>query len=138
MSRIVNAAFVAVLVAILGATWLSQQPAADGDRVVDSWPIGSAQDCSADVSGCDGLVRAGLAGLDSRNPGHAEVTSWALHAEGAFSNALTDEKLLITRSGISGGSSVLVVKLADGSTRAIGVRQDWQDGPVAVAFEQRP
>lgn len=28
--------------------------------------------------------------------------------------------------------------LADGSTRAIGVRNDWKNGPVAVPFESRP
>lgn len=138
MNRIVNAAFVAVFVSILGAAWLSEQPAADGDRVVDSWPIGAVRACDSDASDCDKVVRAGLAGLDRRNPGHAEVASWELHAEGAFSNALTGEKLLITRSGISGCCSVLVVELTDGTTRAIGVRRDWRDGPVAVPFEQRP
>ena len=106
-------AFAFFVVLVLGACMR-----AGGDPIIDTWPVGAASECG-DARRCDELVRVGLSGLDKRDPGHAPVVSARLHNEGAFINPSTGEQVLVIRSG--GCCSVLVVELADRSTRAIGV-----------------
>ncbi|HET7026380.1 MAG TPA: hypothetical protein VFI28_01675 [Candidatus Limnocylindrales bacterium] len=137
MRWLLNGAIGAVLVLILVAVVRSQQPTPGGDPIIDGWPIGPVLSCDNDTVRCDELVPAGLAGFDQRDPGHAPVASSELHAEGLFSDALTGERFLLNRSG--GNPSVLVMKLSNGSTRAIGVGYDLlTDAPVAVPEDHRP
>ena len=136
LRRVLNVAIAAVLVAILAAVYLSLEPAPGADPIIDSWPIGPARGCDLDAARCDARVLAGLAGLDGRDPGHGAVDSWELHVEGAFSDALSGQRRLVNRSG--GCCQVLVMKLTDGSTRAIGVGYDFSDTAVAVPREARP
>lgn len=105
-------------IALLMALSLGACMPASGDPIVDTWPIGPAAECS-DAPTCDELVRVGLVGLEKRDPGHAAVVSTRLHVEGVFVDPSTGHQILMTRSG--GCCRVLVVELADGSTRAIGV-----------------
>ena len=101
------------------------EPAGQAYPVVDTWPIGDeAVDCSE--IRCDELVAAGLAGLAERDPGHAEVVEAKLHAGGSPTAP-------VTFSGVC--CWVLVVDLADGSTRAIGVGYPGiSDEPAAVPW----
>lgn len=87
------------------------------DRVVDTWPIGGIVACEG--SYCDAEVRVGLAELDVRNPGHAAVTSTEMHVLGSCTDPTTGQRKVLNMGGFS--PSVLLVRLADGSTRAIGV-----------------
>jgi len=89
--------------ALLAVVVLSQQPAAGADPIIDSWPVGPGSECQG--AACDALVRAAVRGLDERNPGHAAVTSAEVHAEGAFSDALTGRRYLIVRSGIGAAAA---------------------------------
>ena len=88
------------------------------DPVIDTWPVGPAYDCP-DAVRCEEQIAAGLAGLTTRNPGHAAVVDARLHVEGAYVDPVSGNRVLMTRSG--GCCRVLVVELADGTTRAIGV-----------------
>jgi hypothetical protein len=87
------------------------------DPVVDTWPIGPELPCD-EANGCAELTRAGLAGFDARDPGHAPVVATSLHGEGALVDA-QGRRVLFERSG--GAFGVLVVLLGDGTTHAIGV-----------------
>jgi hypothetical protein len=109
----VAVAFVLV-VAACGAV-----PGEEGS-VVDHWPVGPARTCSGDqAERCEALVGVGRSGLDERNPGHPAIVSLELHQEGPMVDPSTGDKMLVTRSG--GCCSVLVMRLQDGSTTAIGV-----------------
>jgi len=108
-----------------------------GDRVVDTWPIGDPSDCPAPSPRCEELTRVGLAGFDSRDPGHLAIVSARLHAEGGFMNPKTGGTILMKRSG--GCCQVLVVELADNSTHAIGVGYPGiSDVAIAVPWEIPP
>lgn len=85
--------------------------------VVDTWPIGPEVTCDEQAR-CAELTTAGLAGLDTRDPGHAPVVSTSLHAEGALVDA-QGHLVPILRTG--GPFMVLEAVLADGTTHAIGV-----------------
>jgi hypothetical protein len=106
----------AVLGVVAGCSLLPA-PAGTADRVVDTWPIGAPLACDAGDR-CPELVRAGLAGLAARD-GAADVVSSSLHREGSLVDPVTGDQILSTRSG--GAISVLLVRLADGTERAIGV-----------------
>ena len=102
------------------------------DPVIDTWPVGGPLDCP-DAGRCADLVRVGLQGLDQRDRGHARVIATELHWEGSFVHP-SGGRILTTRSG--GCCQVLVVHLADGSTRAIGVGYPGiSDEAVAIPWE---
>lgn len=120
-----------IMALLVGLFAAACKPAAD--PVIDTWPIGEALEC-ADARYCDELVRVGLAGLSQRNPGHARVVASRLHHEGGFIDPSTGHGILTTRSG--GCCKVLVVELADGSARAIGVGYPGvSDEAVAIPWE---
>lgn len=102
-------------------------PAAD--PVIDTWPVGDPLECG-DARYCDELIEVGLEGLDERNPRHAPVVAAGIHHEGALVASLTGRRILTTRSGDC--CHVLVVELADGSTRAIGVGYPGLGGKAAA------
>jgi hypothetical protein len=109
---------------------------ARGDPVIDTWPVGEPLDC-AEVRSCDELVAVGLAGLDDRDPGHAPVVETHLRREGAFVDPTTGEQIRFIRSG--GCCHVLVLELADRSTRAIGVGYPGiSKTAVAIPWEAAP
>jgi hypothetical protein len=89
-----------------------------GDPIIDTWPVGPPYQCE-DLKRCEEQIAAGLEGLAVRNPGHAPVAAARLHVEGAYVDPASGNRILVTRSG--GCCRVLVVELADGTTRAIGV-----------------
>ncbi|HEY7523965.1 MAG TPA: hypothetical protein VH720_09990 [Candidatus Limnocylindrales bacterium] len=93
-------------------------PTQAADPIVDTWPIGEAYDCPEGAA-CQDLIRVGLAGLDARDPGHPPAVATQLHHEGTFEQPKTRKRIVMTRSGRC--CQVLVVRLADGSTHAIGV-----------------
>ncbi len=123
----------ALVVVLLGGLVAgSCAPAAD--PIIDTWPVGEAVDC-AETPSCDELTRVGLAGLNERDPGHAPVVAARLHTEGAFVDPTTGDTILVVRSG--GCCQVLVVRLMDGSTRAIGVGfPGISDKAVAIPWEE--
>lgn len=100
-----------VVGAVLGGCGL--QPS----RVVDTWPVGDPLACVPEDR-CPELVAAGLAGLAARDGELAVVATW-LHHEAARVDPVTGDQILSTRSGSC--CDVLLVRLADGSERAIGV-----------------
>jgi hypothetical protein len=99
------------------------------DPMVDTWPIGPELPCD-EANRCAELTSAGLAGLDARDPGHAPVVATSLHAEGTLVDA-QGRHVMNDRSG--GPFGVLVIVLADGATRAIGVGYPGIS-PSAMAF----
>ena len=84
--------------------------------VIDGWPIGEEEDCSADPQ-CDAFIEAATAALDHRDLGHAAVVSVALHDGGPGMPVSTFPK------------TVVVFALADESQRAIAVVQFFS-GPL--------
>lgn len=103
------------------------------DPVIDTWRVGGLLECP-DADRCAELVRVGLQGLDERDPGHAHVVATELHIEGALMDPSTGGRILMTRSG--GCCQVLLMRLADGSTRAIGVGYPGiSDEAVAIPWE---
>ena len=128
--RLVRLALLALLPGALVACHAQRDP------IIDSWPVGAAYECQ-DESGqtqCADMVRVGLAGLDTRDPGHAPVVATQLHREVAFTDDFSGEQKRVNRSG---SCSVLVVDLADGSTRAIGVCYVGR-GEVPIAVPESP
>ena len=114
-----------ILALVAGLVLGACTPAAD--PVIDTWPVGEPLEC-AEPKYCDELVRVGLEGLDMRDPRHAPVVAAGIHQEGTIRGILT------TRSGDC--CHVLVVELADGSTRAIGVGYPGLGGTaVAIPWE---
>lgn len=108
----------------------------DASPVIDTWPVGERLDCD-DARTCDELVAVGLVGLTDRDPGHAPVVSARLHHEGVVVDPSTGHRILMIRSG--GCCHVLVVELADGSTRAIGVGYPGiSQEAVAIPWEMVP
>jgi hypothetical protein len=102
-----------------------------GDPVIDGWPVGAALPCTPEQK-CQELLAAASAGLDRRNPGHADVVEGTLHAEGRTVNA-SGETILITRSGSC--CSVALFTLTDGTVRAIGVGYPGiSTTPMAIDF----
>ena len=99
------------------------------DPVIDTWPIGEPIECVG--VRCEEEIRVALAGLDTRDPGHAAVVSTRLHNEGSLRDPATGNQVLMTRSGAC--CHVLVAQLADGTTRAIGVGYPGIS-PTAVAI----
>ena len=88
------------------------------DPVIDTWPVGGGtSDCT--TVGCAEMIRVGLAGLDSRDPSHAEVVSSELHGLGTCLDPTTGDHIVIAFGGYP--TNVLVVKEADGSAHAIGI-----------------
>ena len=108
----------ALVLVLLGALVAGSCAPAAADPIIDTWPVGEAVDC-AQTPSCDELTRVGLVGLNERDPGHAPVAEARLHREGAFLDPTSGDTILVVRSG--GCCQVLVVRLMDGSTRAIGV-----------------
>lgn len=124
----------ALVLVLLGALLAGSCAPAAADPIIDTWPVGEAVDCAQPPS-CDELTRVGLAGLTTRDPGHAPVLEARLHREGAFVDPTTGETILTVRSG--GCCHVLVVRLTDGSTRAIGVGfVGVSDRPIAIPWEE--
>jgi len=124
------------LVAGLAAAFLWFGSPRSSNAIIDTWPIGPALDCTAEGERCNELIRVGLAGLDSRERGHAAIVSSELHREGTFVN-LRGETILMTRSGSC--CSVLVVTLSDGATHAIGVGYPGVSRTaIAIPWEQQP
>jgi hypothetical protein len=102
-----------------------------GDPVVDGWAIGPEQWC-ATTTNCPALLDTARAGLDRRDPRHADVLRVTLHDEGATFEADGDQ-ILHTRSGSC--CSVARFELADGSIRAIGVGYPGiSQEPIAVDY----
>ena len=127
--RVRNFALVVAAIALVGC-------AGSPDPIIDSWPVGEPSRCSIDAR-CEELVRVGLAGLDERDPGHAQVVAAELHSEGTFMDPATGGKVLVTRSG--GCCRVLVIRLANGDTKAIGVGYPGVSrDAVAVPWEIAP
>jgi hypothetical protein len=126
----------AVLVgcAMLTAT----DPPAVADPVIDTWPVGPAFDWATrfpeSPDAADEWVRVGLAGLDDRERDHPAVVATEWHEEGLFVDPETSHVAWRQYSG--GPHLVLVMTLADGSTRAIGVATGI--GPPWAAPEFRP
>jgi hypothetical protein len=119
-----------VLALVTGLVAGGCAPAAD--PVIDSWPVGEPLDCP-DAGRCAELVRVGLEGFDERDPGHAPVVATELHREGGFVDP-SGRRILTTRSG--GCCQVLLMRLADGSTRAIGVGYPGvSDEAIAIPWE---
>ena len=124
------------LVLLLGMVGAACTPAPPPDAVIDTWPIGEPYDCPEGAS-CQELIRAGLAGLAVRDPGHAPVVTTQLHHEGTLPDPKTGSRILMTRSGAC--CKVLVVGLADGSTHAIGVGYPGiSKEAVAIPWEMTP
>jgi hypothetical protein len=106
------------------------------DPLIDTWPVGASAACP-DTQRCEALVAAGLAGLDARDPGHAAVVATELRDEGVILDPSTGHQILMARSG--GCCAVLLVRLADGTTRAIGVGYPGiSREPVAIPWEVTP
>ena len=106
------------------------------DPVVDTWPVGHLILCG-DAARCAALTSVGLAGLDARNPEHAAVVSSELHDEGQVVDPSTGKIMMLIRSGAC--CEVLVARLADGSTRAIGVGYPGiSQVPIAIPWEVTP
>ena len=80
--------------------------------VVGGWSVGAAADC--DEHSCGGEPGA-LAALDEDEPGHPAVVATAWHRIDPCPDGLT------AMYGGFGPTRVLLVTLADGSKRAIGV-----------------
>ena len=99
------AASVLVLAAIVAC---SSEPGA-GAPVVDGYPLGDIATCEG---GCQRFVDAASEWLDLALPGHALVVAAEVRRLGV--------DILFTRSG-SNGDFVVVLRLDDGSTRAIFV-----------------
>jgi hypothetical protein len=88
------------------------------DPVIDGWPVGGVTSECTSV-GCAEMIRVGLAGVDARDPGHAEVVSSEIHSLGTCLDPVTGNQIITAYGGYS--PRVLVVNEADGSTHAIGV-----------------
>jgi hypothetical protein len=86
--------------------------------VVDGWPIGDEKACAPDDGRCMALMPVAIDGFDAQNPGHPPIVRATLHVEGPLFDA-NGNHLLVTRSGSC--CSVVLVELADGSIRAVGV-----------------
>jgi hypothetical protein len=85
--------------------------------VVDGWPVGDAYACSNPA--CEPFLRIGVDGLAGRDPGHAAIVDATLHELGVLIGS-DGEPVLLVYSG--GQPSVVLFRLADGSSRAIGVK----------------
>lgn len=91
--------------------------ACGGAQVIDTWPIGElTYDCLR--GSCEDMIDVATAGLDVRNPGHADVTKVEIHKLGQQVDA-QGRTILTVMSG--GPPRVALFELADGSRRAIGV-----------------
>ena len=91
------------------------------NSLVDGWAIGEATPCAAGDAACQARVDVATAALAARDPNHAAIVSAVLHAEGLYPNEDGDLGQLF-RSG--GFPDVVLFELADGSHRAIGVRDE--------------
>ena len=97
------------------------QPAAGEDSVacstIDGFPIGPAGTvCTAVPNSCDPDQSVAVAGFETRDPGHAQITRirrYDLDMSRVCGPVLC---------ALSGGASLWVFDLADGTRRAIGVR----------------
>ena len=100
--------------------------------MVDTWPVGQEFVCATDQPRCNALIDAAIDGLDTREPGHAPLTSATLHLEGGYLDA-AGSIILPTRSGDC--CSVVVFQLTNGEVRAIGVGYPGiSDVPVAIPW----
>jgi hypothetical protein len=104
--------FVVGLVALFAACSTS-------DPVIDGWSIGRETGCPRGATTCDDFVQAGLKAFDERDPAHPAVARWEIHAEGVWYDPKTGTRALRTMSGSC--CDVLVLRLEDGTTAAIGV-----------------
>jgi hypothetical protein len=105
---LVRLAGVALLAGLLGGCAPAITP-----LVADGWEIGDPVDCTSNPE-CDAFVSAATIGLDRRDPQHARIASVHLHLQGKPGSPVLQV--------CSGGCSVVaVLRLADGSIRAIGV-----------------
>jgi hypothetical protein len=81
--------------------------------VIDGWEIGPSVDCNLyePPTPCDALVPFALRALDRFHPGHAPTDTATLH----------EWLPAMDRVYTSGAPQVVVIELADGTIRAIGV-----------------
>jgi hypothetical protein len=95
-------------------------PPASG-TIIDGFPIGGADSCgsSSDASfSCDTLKQAALETLDHRDPGHPQVVTYAVHGlDYANADFFPDGMPFYG----NGAPQVMVMALADGSLRAVGI-----------------
>lgn len=120
--------------ALLSAAALVAGCAILASPLIDTWPVGDALPECEDALYCEAQIRVGLEGLDARDPGHAPVVSSELHRLGTCVELATGRLISLTYGGY--GPDVLVVRLADGSTLAIGVGGRGIDpGPYASDWQ---
>lgn len=113
-------------------------PAPTADPLLDTWPVGTTYECKdadSPVAGwCEGLLDAGLKGLDDREPGHPALVSTEFHMMGMKIDAKSGKVGYFINSGPC--CSVLVITLVDGTRRAIGVGSPGGSGQIiAVPWE---
>jgi hypothetical protein len=106
-----------VLLAALVATAMSACALLPA-RVIDGWRIGAAVDCTQ--HDCPAIVREATRGLDVIAPGHPAIAATSV-VEWAF------EVMPTVSSGLP---FVVVLGLADGSVRAVGVMES-----IGVVYE---
>jgi hypothetical protein len=105
------------MLAVAAAAWALSACGGQGS-IVDGWGIGAPYTCGANTDPdpecpCAALLPLAGHALDRRDPGHAPVVEAQLHEEGpdaAGSPVIRSSPFLVA-----------VFRLADGSTRAIGV-----------------
>lgn len=85
--------------------------------VVDGWPIGNPFVCAHER--CAPYVEIAIDGLRARDAGHAPIIGTSLHELGVMIGK-EGKQVLLVYSG--GPPSVVLFQLADGTTRAIGVK----------------
>ena len=85
--------------------------------LVDGWPIGDEYACSDPA--CAPFMEIAIDGLEDRDAGHAPIARATLHELGVLIGD-DGKPVLLVYSG--GQPSVVLFELADGSTRAIGVK----------------
>jgi hypothetical protein len=101
---------------------------------VDGWSIGEEAPCAANDARCLQMIEVATERLDDRDLGHAPIVQVSVHAEGMYPN--DDGELgLLFRSG--GFPTIVVFILADGTSRAIGVKYVLND-EVPTAFDHGP
>jgi len=106
-----------IAAALLTALFLTACGPSGPSPVIDGWPVGHAYVCSDPA--CKPYLEIGVDGLAGRDPGHAAIVSVTLHELGVLIGS-NGQPVLLVYSG--GQPSVVLFQLADGSTRAIGVK----------------